>query len=424
MKKLFFIFIFLPFWGNAQEIIPCECADALLAIKKYEKVSRSEEALKEAHRLFVESGYNGDIIKFKKLISTNFEALLDAHKLFASEGYNGDINQFKNLIGIDQKISQNSIELQPVYLTNKDSLINYLYSWAKSEGYDKSPEVFVNFIQNDEKAFTYVFNHFKKSGNKQNKFEFAALLGVNGKEKNDRIKNNYENYLIKCKSTIDEMPEDEKKKFNEVAINCPSYKEYELLLDKMPDSKSTQDKITDSYYLNGMIKFIGGYYKEAILDFNNSIEHEPENLKDSYAYRGASKAGLNDYMGAISDYNKSIELGKGDTIVFTFRAVSKSALGDYRGAISDCTRAIDMKYNYAFAFNTRAKAKYELKDYKGALLDFTKVIELDPKDFGAYYNRGLTKYALNDKDGACLDFSKAGELGMAEAYEIIREHCN
>jgi len=42
----------------------------------------------------------------------------------------------------------------------------------------------------------------------------------------------------------------------------------------------------------------------------------------------------------------------------------------------------------------------------------------------AYYHRGLAKILSGQKDNGCLDLSKAGDLGLAEAYESIRELCN
>ena len=37
---------------------------------------------------------------------------------------------------------------------------------------------------------------------------------------------------------------------------------------------------------------------------------------------------------------------------------------------------------------------------------------------------GVSKGSLGQLDSACLDFSKAGELGLGEAYDIIKEACN
>ena len=69
--------------------------------------------------------------------------------------------------------------------------------------------------------------------------------------------------------------------------------------------------------------------------------------------------------------------------------------------------------------------KSNLKDYTGAILDYTKAIELNPKNAVAYYNRGIAKLNLvGSPDGGCLDLSKAGELGLSDAYDMIKKRCN
>ncbi len=68
--------------------------------------------------------------------------------------------------------------------------------------------------------------------------------------------------------------------------------------------------------------------------------------------------------------------------------------------------------------------KAEIGDNLGAIKDWDKSIELNPKNFSAYYSRGLLKLGLGDKNGACLDLSMAGELGKAEAYDLIKKHCD
>ena len=75
-------------------------------------------------------------------------------------------------------------------------------------------------------------------------------------------------------------------------------------------------------------------------------------------------------------------------------------------------------------FINRGNAKYNLGDHTGAIADFSKAIELDPTDFNSYLNRGYAKYNLGDKAGACLDWNKAGELGLGNAYDLIKKYCN
>ncbi len=72
-----------------------------------------EEALKDAHKLFLETGYKGDLAKFKNLISTNPNALKDAHQLFVNTGYNKSIDDFSTLVGVKKKVPSTSISTTP-----------------------------------------------------------------------------------------------------------------------------------------------------------------------------------------------------------------------------------------------------------------------------------------------------------------------
>jgi Flp pilus assembly protein TadD len=65
----------------------------------------------------------------------------------------------------------------------------------------------------------------------------------------------------------------------------------------------------------------------------------------------------------------------------------------------------------------------ELEDYRGAIADFTKAIEFQAENPQNYSKRGSCQLLLNKKEDACLDFSKAGELGLAEAYDLIKKNC-
>ncbi len=50
-------------------------------------------------------------------------------------------------------------------------------------------------------------------------------------------------------------------------------------------------------------------------------------------------------------------------------------------------------------------------------------IKLQPDLGEAYYNRALTLLYLNENKLACKDLSKAGELGITEAYNVIKRYC-
>ena len=54
--------------------------------------------------------------------------------------------------------------------------------------------------------------------------------------------------------------------------------------------------------------------------------------------------------------------------------------------------------------------------------DYSKAIELWPSFAEAYYNRGLVQIYMKDTRKGCLDLSKAGELGLNEAYSLLKRY--
>jgi hypothetical protein len=52
-----------------------------------------------------------------------------------------------------------------------------------------------------------------------------------------------------------------------------------------------------------------------------------------------------------------------------------------------------------------------------------KAIKLDEKNAPAFYRRGIVNYLSGDRASACVDLSKAAELGMMEAYDVIKIYC-
>ena len=54
--------------------------------------------------------------------------------------------------------------------------------------------------------------------------------------------------------------------------------------------------------------------------------------------------------------------------------------------------------------------------------DFSRAIELDGNIPEAYYNRGIVYLHAEKKSEGIADLSKAGELGLYDAYSIIKKY--
>lgn len=95
-----------------------------------------------------------------------------------------------------------------------------------------------------------------------------------------------------------------------------------------------------------------------------------------------------------------------------------------RSALADFTKTIRLKPDFYFALYNRAFVKCLLSDFYGANFDYDQALKKNPNFADAYFNNGFLLYYLNLKQAACENFSKAGELGLPEAFSIIKKHCS
>ena len=88
--------------------------------------------------------------------------------------------------------------------------------------------------------------------------------------------------------------------------------------------------------------------------------------------------------------------------------------------LQSLTQAIKLAPGNAFLYYNRGNAYVQCVDYQLACDDYTKAIELDPLMAEAWFNRGLVRMALKQQAEATSDLSKAGELGLYQAYSILK----
>lgn len=174
--------------------------------------------------------------------------------------------------------------------------------------------------------------------------------------------------------------------------------------------------------IRGLVKGELGDFSGAIKDFNRLIEIDPMN-PNGYSGLGAIKGRLGDFDGAISALNKAIELNPRDDNAYSDRGTVKDKVGDLYGAIKDFNKAIELNPSNGVTYYNRGSIKHRLNDYPGAIFDYTKAIELNPKDGDSYNARAHAKGNLRDKS-ACSDWRIAAELGISNAYEMLKKYCN
>jgi tetratricopeptide (TPR) repeat protein len=173
-----------------------------------------------------------------------------------------------------------------------------------------------------------------------------------------------------------------------------------------------------AYFVEGVVNSMLNQFLNAIEAYNTTLA---KNSSFVYAYfnRAVSRIALDEYIYSEALYKSSIG-------IVTASQSSKKHLKapDHAKSMKDYDQVIALYPDLPFTYYNRANLKTLLKDYQGAIDDYSRAIYLEPDMAEAYFNRALTLLFLKEYKLACKDLSKAGELGIQDAYNIIKRYCN
>ncbi len=89
-------------------------------------------------------------------------------------------------------------------------------------------------------------------------------------------------------------------------------------------------------------------------------------------------------------------------------------------AMDDFNRALALAPGNAYIYYDRASLYVAQGNVSAAIEDYTAAIRLEPHLAEAYYNRGLLYYSQGDNTSATRDLGKAGEIGLYDAYSVMK----
>lgn len=100
--------------------------------------------------------------------------------------------------------------------------------------------------------------------------------------------------------------------------------------------------------------------------------------------------------------------------------IADGRLTDYQLILADLNKVIDLAPDFAYSYYNRGNVLSQLKDYRAAIVSYDEALALEPDLAEAYYNRGITYIFLGENARGVADLSKAGELGLYNAYNLIK----
>jgi len=181
-------------------------------------------------------------------------------------------------------------------------------------------------------------------------------------------------------------------------------------------------KNPDAYFNRAIYYELLKNYNQSIEDYNRAIKIDGRNIL-AYFSRANTMAKRVEYIRMPGLLPEPTTLNINGTKAAADAPKEEKVL-DFEDIIKDYESILYMNPRFIFAWFNMGNTKVKKKEYLGAINYFSKEIDLEPDFAEAYFNRGLTRIYLDDMEGGSLDLSKAGELGLTEAYNVIKRYCN
>ena len=169
-------------------------------------------------------------------------------------------------------------------------------------------------------------------------------------------------------------------------------------------------------------------YNSALSYYDRAIEGEKdaglEKLYEAFYYmnRAALRADMIEFIASIESNVQVLSMDdSGNTRARVRDRVTSSY--DYSDAVEDMKKAVEIVPDIPYLHFNLGNLYCLSAEHVNSIESYTKAIELYPYMGDAYFNRGLVLIYLKDREKGCIDLSRAGELGLPEAYSVIKKYC-
>ena len=170
----------------------------------------------------------------------------------------------------------------------------------------------------------------------------------------------------------------------------------------------------ETHYRRGMACFDSGQNDEALKNFNNALELDPEYAP---AYRGKAEAYERkcDYGSAAENYEiyyglvpDEMSTGKLEVLLF-LHGNTLQFKGEYTGALDSFKRSAELRGN-ASSYHCMGEIHEYLGDFEAAMTNYDKALEIDPRDSFSYSGKARIYWSTGAFIDAVESFEKLSTL--------------
>lgn len=183
--------------------------------------------------------------------------------------------------------------------------------------------------------------------------------------------------------------------------------------------------------------FLKALYDVADRQFNSALNHYTQAIEGAgaesdkyeklyrafyYMNRGVLRADMIEFISSIENNVQILTMDEKGTSRARVRDQVQRQY-DYSDAIGDLKAAVEILDDIPYIYFNLGNLYCLSSELVESIDNYTKAINLYPYMGDAFFNRGLVLIFLKDKEKGCIDLSRAGELGIDEAYSVIKKYC-
>ena len=157
-------------------------------------------------------------------------------------------------------------------------------------------------------------------------------------------------------------------------------------------------------------------------------------VKPLLLLRAIAYCSIQNYDNAIDDLSITIQIDSTSSLAYWQRAVCQAKINEFNASqgtntelqaanvVGNLSDAIRLSPQNAYLYYNRGNYYAQRNDYQRAIADYTRAVELEGSMAEAWYNRGLARIFVKKTEEGISDLSKAGELGLYQAYSVIKKY--
>lgn len=271
---------------------------------------------------------------------------------------------------------------------------------------DEDPDKYNQLVVADEQEVEHEYkNEYRgKVQNHKVNIELQPLFGLSFEPQNSEVKSN-----IAFDTSVDDL--NHRLRARTIYIN---------------NTHQTLDSIALAHYFHYIDSL-----STAMVETKQTREAVDVLLIRSIAY-----SAIQDFESAIDDLSTYLQIDSSSVPALWQRAFCQSKSNQFQASegtntdlktasvLADLNHALLLSPHNAYLLYNRATIYALRKEYAKAINDYTAAINADAHLAEAYFNRGLCHIYDDHYSEGVADLSKAGELGLYQAYSIIKKYRN